>query len=422
MDLQEKSPRFYGYYVVAGGFGVWFIGWGSYSLCFGVFLKPLLSEFGWSRADATLAYSLMFVVQASVGILMGWLTDRIGSRLLVVGFGSFLGISYLLLAMVNDLRHFQISYALIGGIGTSILNVPVIVAISKWFTGRRGSMLGIVQAGAGIGGFLFPPLTGWIIMAYGWREAYLSMGILSLFLMTVCGWYVRSDPTEVGTTAEGGGPENGPKGAPGLKGEPPAEIRIRGVLSQTEFWMLMGIYGSFGFCRATFLAHIAAHAQDMGFTLYDGALVTALISGASIAGRLGTGRLLNRLGTRTALAGSFAITTLAIFEGLAADRLWMLYLFGLGFGFAWGAQAVLRFTAAAEVFGLGSLGVLLGLLSFVEAMAAMVGSYMGGYVFDLVGTYEPIFWTGALIAALGALLSMFLKGPAEKKAGSPRLT
>ncbi|PKN27657.1 MAG: hypothetical protein CVU64_15570 [Deltaproteobacteria bacterium HGW-Deltaproteobacteria-21] len=87
----------------------------------------------------------------------------------------------------------------------------------------------------------------------------------------------------------------------------------------------------------------------------------------------------------------------------------MLYLFGLAFGFAWGAQAVLRFTATSEVFGLSSLGFLLGLLSFIEAIAAMLGSYLGGYVFDLFGNYRPIFWAGVCIAALGGALSLFLK-------------
>jgi len=184
---------------------------------------------------------------------------------------------------------------------------------------------------------------------------------------------------------------------------------VRNPLLQGAFWLLLGIYGSFGFCRATFLAHVAAYTQDLGFTLSDGAFITALISGASIAGRVGTGGLSDRLGNRAALAVSFGITTAAILLALAAGSLWILYLFGLAFGFAWGAQAVLRFTATSEAFGFSSLGFLLGLLSFIEAMAAMLGSYMGGYVFDYFGNYRPIFWAGAIIAVLGGTLSLFLR-------------
>ncbi|PKN61163.1 MAG: MFS transporter [Deltaproteobacteria bacterium HGW-Deltaproteobacteria-15] len=407
MVVREKPSLFRGYYVVAAGFGIWFIGWGSYSISFGVFLKPIIAEFGWSRADATLAYSSMFMVQATIGILMGWLTDRIGSRSLMLWFGSFIGISYLLLSQVNDLWQFQLSYALAGGIGTSVLNIPVIVAVSRWFRKGQGTMLGIVQAGAGIGGFIFPPLSGWIILSYGWREAYFSLGICTLVIMFICGLYLRSDPVK----AEVSGKEDAGAGAPTQKPASQERVQppVRRPMFQGAFWMLMGIYGSFGFCRATFLAHIAAHTQDLGFTLSDGAFITALISGSSIAGRVGTGRLSDKLGNRAALAVSFGITTMAILLALEADRLWMLYLFGLAFGFAWGAQAVLRFTATSEVFGLSSLGFLLGLLSFIEAIAAMLGSYLGGYVFDLFGNYRPIFWAGVCIAALGGALSFFLK-------------
>ncbi|RJR35510.1 MAG: MFS transporter [Desulfobacteraceae bacterium] len=406
MAVRNKDPFFYGYYVVAAGFGIWFIGWGSYSICFGVFLKPLIAEFGWSRADTSLAYSSMFMVQATIGILMGWLTDRIGSRRLMLVFGSFIGISYVLLSQVHALWQFQLSYALAGGIGTSVLNIPVIVAVSRWFKKRQGFMLGIVQAGAGIGGFIFPPLTGWIILTYGWREAYFYLGICTLVIMFICGWFLRSAPVNERRPAAVDAGAAAPK-KPLTPSKPLAPVRH--PLLHGAFWLLLGIYGSFGFCRATFLAHIAAYTQDLGFTLSDGAFITALISGASIAGRVGTGRLSDRLGNRSALAVSFGITTAAILMALAANNLWILYLFGLAFGFAWGAQAVLRFTATSEVFGLSSLGILLGLLSFVEAMAAMIGSYMGGYVFDHFGNYKPIFWAGAIIAVLGVIFSFFLR-------------
>jgi MFS family permease len=408
--LKEKTRTFYGYYVVAGGFFVWFIGWGAYSTCFGVYMKPLLAHFGWSRADASLAYSLMCMVQASAAILMGWLTDRVGSRLLIAGFGSFLGISYFLLSQADTLWQFQLSYGLIGGIGTSVLNIPVVVAISRWFNRSQGTMMGIVQAGGGIGGFLFPPLTGWFILNYGWRESYLWIGVFILVGLVAAGLLVRTDPSEKGQHREG---EEG--AAAKNPGRPPkANPGLRAVLLRGPFWMLVGIFGSFGFCRATFLAHIAAHTQDLGFTLSDGAFITALISGASILGRLGTGGISDRMGNKTTLAVSFGITLASILWVMISGKLWMLYLFALAFGLTWGAQAVLRFTMSTEVFGLSSLGFLLGLLSFMEAMCAMLGSYMGGYLFDLFGTYQPVFWLTAVLAAFGCILSCLLRPVARE--------
>lgn len=387
-----------GYVVTAAGFGVWFIGWGSYSLSFGVFLKPIIDHFGWTRADTTLAYSLMFMVQAIVGILMGWLTDRMSPKFLVVAFGSFLGLSYFLLSTVNTLWEFHLGYVLLGGIGTSVLNIPVMVAISRWFTSRRGLMTGIVQAGAGIGGFLIPPLAGWLITVYGWRQAYGVLGVITLLGMLLSGSYLHDRPK-----GERALPKDSGSGIPSAESQ--SEATLLSFFTMGRFWALAGIFGSFGFCRATFLAHIAAHVQDLGFTLADGANVLALISGFSILGRIGMGRVADKIGNRASLVISFAATAAILLWGLTARSLWMFYVFGLVFGFGWGSQAVLRFTFTMEVFGLRSLGLVMGLLSFSEALAATFGSYIGGYVFDLLGTYDPVFWAGTAVAVGGVLLS-----------------
>jgi MFS family permease len=153
-----KSRFFYGYVVTASGFVVWFTGWGTFTPCFSVFLRPLLSEFGWSRAEVSLAYSLAFIVQATLAIGMGWITDRLGPRVVLTVFGSSLGICYVLMSRVTTIAQFQLSYALVGGIGVSILTVPVMATISRWFIKRRGLMMGIVQVGVSMGGFVFPPL------------------------------------------------------------------------------------------------------------------------------------------------------------------------------------------------------------------------------------------------------------------------
>ena len=92
----SRAPLFYGYIVAGAGFITWFIGWGAYSICFGVFFKPLLTEFHWTRAETSMAFSISLFMQASLVIVMGWLTDRLGPRFVVAFFGSFLGWSLLL--------------------------------------------------------------------------------------------------------------------------------------------------------------------------------------------------------------------------------------------------------------------------------------------------------------------------------------
>jgi MFS family permease len=134
--------------------------------------------------------------------------------------------------------------------------------------------------------------------------------------------------------------------------------------------MTAGLLFSFGFCRSTFRAHMVAYVQDLGFTLADGANILALTAATSMLGRIGMGRIADRIGNRQAFAISFAATAVALYCGLVAGDLDMLYMFALFYGFGWGGQAVLRFTLTPEIFGLASIGLIVGVLGFVEAGAA----------------------------------------------------
>ena len=157
-SVKSSKPRFfYGYVVAFAVFGIWLIGWGTYNT-FGVFFRPVLIEFGWTRAEAILGFSFAPIVMAMLGIITGWLTDRLGPMIIVMAFGSFLGISYLLLAQISEVWQFQAIYALIGGIGMSALTTPVMATVARWFVQRRGMMIGIAQAGLGIGGLIFSHL------------------------------------------------------------------------------------------------------------------------------------------------------------------------------------------------------------------------------------------------------------------------
>jgi MFS family permease len=111
---------------------------------------------------------------------------------------------------------------------------------------------------------------------------------------------------------------------------------------------------------------------------------------------------------------SFAATAVSLIWGLVTKDLWGLYLFAFVFGLGWGNQAVLRFALTSEVFGLASLGLVLGALGVAEQTTAAFGSYIAGYIFDVVGNYQPVFWIGIGISLMGILLASGLK-PAIRK-------
>ena len=413
-DRKDKPKFFYGYVVTAAGLGIFLIGVGTQSSIFGVFFKPMLTEFGWTRAETALALALLLIVQAILAITMGWLTDRFGPRVVVTVFGSFLGICYLLMSQVNTIWQFQLNYALVGSIGMSALVVPVMATVARWFVRRRGLMTGIIQTGTAIGGLVFAPLAGWLILTYDWRSSYIILGIIVLFGIITSGLFLRHDPKDIGQLPDG----VSEVAAPGVNQQSgntkEAGLSFLEAIRTSQFWMIAGLYFSFGFNRSTFLTHIAVHVQDLGFSLADGANVLAACSGASIIGRIGMGRLADMIGNRKTLMIGFAATTVVLTWGLVTKDLWGFFLFALVFGFGWGTQAVTRFAITSEAFGLASLGVMMGVLTLAEAIAAGLGSYFGGHIFDVVDSYQPVFFMGIALSVIAILLAWLLKPAVER--------
>jgi len=200
--LKQRPFYIYGYAVAAAGFVIWMIGFGI-SSTFGIFYKPLLTEFGWTRADTVFAFSLGTFMMAVFSIATGWLTDKLGPRIVVIVFGSFLGISYLLMARVSALWQFHLNYGVIVSIGMSVTSSPVMATIARWFVRRRGLVTGIVQAGLGIGGLIFAPLSGWLIVNHGWRAAYMVLGVIALVGFILSGFFMWRDPRDVGQSPDG---------------------------------------------------------------------------------------------------------------------------------------------------------------------------------------------------------------------------
>ena len=130
--------------------------------------------------------------------------------------------------------------------------------------------------------------------------------------------------------------------------------------------------------------------------------------------RVGMGRVADIIGNRPAFMISFAATAVSLIWGLVTKDLWGLYLFAFVFGLGWGNQAVLRFALTSEVFGLASLGLVMGALGMAEQVTAAFGSFIAGYIFDVVDNYQPVFWIGIGISLMGILLAWGLK-PAIRK-------
>ena len=131
--IENKQPKiFYGYIVVAASFLIYMVMWGTY-YTFGIFFKPFLVEFGWTRAMTSGAYSLSLILHGLLGIVAGKLTDRFGPRVVVTACGLLLGSGYLLMSQVSAIWQLYLFYGVIIGIGISGGFIPLVSTVARWF-------------------------------------------------------------------------------------------------------------------------------------------------------------------------------------------------------------------------------------------------------------------------------------------------
>ncbi len=400
---KTKKPRFfYGYIIVVAAFIIMALTFGL-NHTFGVFFKPLIAEFGWTRAATSAAYSLGTLVAGFWGIFAGRLSDRFGSRTVGIAGGFFLGLGFLLMSQVNAVWQFYLFYGLIVAAGLGGVWPALLPTVAKWFVGRRGLMTGIVTSGIGFGMIIIPPLTSRLISIYDWRPTYIILGSITLVVIIVAANFLKRDPYQIGQL---------PYGEDEAKQES-SVLEARGfhfqeAIHTRQFWMACAVYFSFGFSLHTVTVHIIPHAIELGIPAISAANILAAIGGASIVAKLALGSASDRIGVKPSLVFALILLLVAFLWLQLTRELWMLYLFGIVFGFAYGGTMALQPLLAAELFGLSSLGVILGSVTFAYTIGGAAGPVLAGHIFDITGSYRLAFLACAVLVVIAILLTLSL--------------
>ncbi len=394
----------YGYVIVSSGFVLMCVMWTAF-YTFGIFFKPVLHEFGWTRAVTAGAFSLSSVIQGLLAIVMGGLTDRFGPRVVMTLCGLFLAAGYLLMSQLTSLWQLYLFYSVILGIGMGGSFAPLLTLTARWFVKRRGLMTGLVVSGTGVGALVGPPLAGILISHYGWRTSYAALGVVVLVVMVVGAQLLKSAP---GHLRRGGGEKDGDEASRSMHQE---GVALHDAIRSGRFWKVFAMVFCLGFCIFAIMVHIASHVTDLGFTQATAANIMATIGAVCIAGRVLFGKALDRIGSRRGFVIGFAILGLALFLVASAGTLSILYLFAILFGFAFGACVTCESPLVADLFGLRSHGLLLGIAACGFTFGGGAGPFVTGYIFDFAGKYQAAFLLCAIVSCTGLLLAWLLKQP-----------
>jgi len=375
----------------------------SYTI--GVFLKPLTAEFGWERGAFSGAISMYMLLAGGLSIFAGRLSDKYGPRILITLSGLLTGIGFMLMSRVNSLWQAYLVWGLLMGIGSACCAIPALSTIPRWFVQKTGMAVGITVAGIGLGAIIAPPLAQWLISLYGWQQAFVVLGIITLVITIPLAQLMKHSPQRIGLKPYGEDKVIEDK-------QSPAPVASSASFTQAiktgRFWVFGLINLSFFLCVQAIIVHIVPYAGDIGIPEVAAASILSVIGGISILGRLFTGVVSDRVGGRLVLAACPILMTLSLIWLLFAREIWGFYLFAVVFGFAYGGMVSLLTIVAAELFGHQFLGIILGSFLLFTTVGGALGVPLAGFIFDMTGNYSSALLICAIVGALAVVLGLVL--------------
>jgi MFS family permease len=378
------------------------VSWGVLYYSFTVFLRPMQDELGWSRGAMTGAFSLALLLSGLAAIPAGRWLDRHGPRLLMTVGSVSATVLVLAWARVHELRAFYLVWAGIGVAMAAVLYEPAFVVVANWFARRRGRALTVLTFIAGFASVIFIPLAGRLVAALGWRQALVVLAML-LAAGTILphALLLRRRPQDLGLLPDGDTSE-APQAPGAARAGIDQSIPARLALRDATFWWLTAAFCLNAVGVLAVNVHLVPYLIDRGHAPAFAANVAGLIGVMALPGRLVLTPLGDRLrrGVVTAalfLSQAVALAVLVLWRD-TAGVLAFVVLFGAGFGAITPARAAL----VAEYYGPAAFGSINGVVALFVTAARAVGPVGAGAVYDLVGSYTPLWWALAAVSVLSA--------------------
>ena len=403
LPLTGIRPKiFYGYVIVAAALLMAIAMWGA-RFSFGVFFSPVLEEFGWTRAATSGGFSLTWVFTGLLSILVGRLNDKFGPRLIMTIAGFLVGLGYLFMSRLSSLWQLYFFYGFIS-IGMSAVLVPTLSTVARWFVKMRAFMTGIVLAGTGIALMVIVPAANQAIMKYGWRTAYLFVGMVVILIVVTAAQFLRRDPSQLGRLPYGYVGQSASATGAEISG-----LSFREALRTHQVWLISLVYFCTYFIYNILLVHTVIYATGEGLASTQAVGVMALLGAAGIAGRMLMGLFADRIGNKQTMVMGAGLMVVTLFWLLMAKELWMLLLFGIVFGFGHGGMATMESPIVAHIFGMRSHGVILGLVFFSDTLGGATGPFLAGYLFDVTDSYRFAFVLCAILGVVNWIAILFIR-------------
>jgi sugar phosphate permease len=415
--MREREGIFWGWYVVMGAFLISSISYGArYS--FGVFVKPMSVDYGWSRSVVSLGASINMIVYSFCAIFLGRILDKVAPRWIITAGAIVASVSYILTGLARTPLHFYLAYGVLCGAGTACMGLLVVnSSVGKWFIRKRGTAIGISTMGVSFGTMALTPLAGYIVKNYDWHYGFIFLGIIFVLIgVSLSQLFMgRINPESYGLF-----PDGERKSAQALEADHaeshPAHLSFKVIFRNSRFWILVT---SFSLAVMTLMAvfvHQVAYALDNNIENLAAASSLGVLGFGGFCGQFFFGWLSDRVKDvkYSAVLGMIIMAAgmVLLLKATTAQR---LYFYALIYGFGYGSLGPMMPILLADRFGRHVLGSVYGWLTFFMGICGGIGPFIGGLIYDLSGYYTYV-WQANIVILIGCALLML--GLAPRAAGA----
>jgi sugar phosphate permease len=383
-------------------------------LSFGAFVRPWEEAFGVSRGTITLIGSLSFLVYGGSQPFVGRAVDRFGIRRVLVLSSLLVAAGLALSAAAQAPWQLALTYGVLASVGFGgASGVAASVAVTYWFTQRRGLAFALVEAGFGAGQLLLVPLALLAVAQAGWRATLIGGALLlSVVVAPVLARWLRDRPEELGLEPIGGPhPPSAEARVGGSASAPPVD-GLRGLARSRAFWVLAAPFFVCGLTTTGFVdTHLIPLAQDRGIPSATTGLAVALLAAANVTGILASGPLADRVDNRLLLAGLYgtrAVSFVALYLLAGAPA---LLAFALLFGLVDFSTVAPTQWLAARYVEPRTVGLAFGCLNATHQLGSAIGAWLPGVAFDATGSYDEVMVIAALALGVASVTCLALPRP-----------
>ncbi|MBI3825158.1 MAG: MFS transporter [Candidatus Rokubacteria bacterium] len=378
---------------------------------FGVYIKPMEAEFGWSRSMLSSVAAVSLLLLGATGPIVGRLADRWGPRRVILIALLVAGVGAIATAFVHTLWQVYLTVAVLMTLGAGSVSMMTAAAlIVRWFETHRGLVMGVVGGAMSAGQLVIFPLATALTVWWSWRASFACFGVVVLVVfLPLAVAFIRNGPEERGLRAVGA---RGPATSAAQRADAAlaGRVSVFEAARSPQFWLLTASYSVCGYtANGIVLTHFMPHAVEHHFTPFQASSALGVMGAMNIVGTVLSGWLCDRIGRRGPLATYYFVRGLSLLLLLYVWDSRSLHVWAALFGLNYISTVPATTAMTANIFGTYSVGELSGWITFGHQVGAALGAVAAGWIYESTGSYSSAFVSAALLAFLAAGLTLLIR-------------